>query len=260
VGRGELLGRVVLLSDVTTEKELELLREEFVQMLTHDIKNPLGGIISTLEITLDRSLGEINPDQEKFLANAMEAGHKIIRMLNDLLDGYKSDSTGIEITVGDMDMAEVTKQNLRVLESQARERNITLEVDPSEGSFRIRGDAEKLGRVIANLLSNALKFSPSGSTIMVSLRQKGEPPRPNSKALRCLEVRVIDQGEGVSSEDQRKIFDKFYQVEARKAGKRSGTGLGLTLCKNIVEAHGGQIWVESERGKGSTFAFTLPLE
>ena len=260
VGRGELLGRVVLLSDVTTEKELELLREEFVQMLTHDIKNPLGGIISTLEITLDRSLGEINPDQEKFLANAMEAGHKIIRMLNDLLDGYKSDSTGIEITVGEMDMAEVAKQNLRVLESQARERNITLEVDPPEGSFRIRGDAEKLGRVIANLLSNALKFSPSGSTIMVSLRLKGEPPRPNSKAPRCLEVRVIDQGEGVSSGDQRKIFDKFYQVEARKAGKRSGTGLGLTLCKNIVEAHGGQIWVESERGKGSTFAFTLPCE
>lgn len=260
VGRGELLGRVVLLSDMTAEKDLELLREEFVQMLTHDIKNPLGGIISTLEITLDRSLGEINPDQEKFLANAMEAGHKIIRMLNDLLDGYKSDSTGIAITVGDMDMAEVAKQNLRVLESQARERNITLEVDPPEGSFRIRGDAEKLGRVIANLLSNALKFSPSGSTIMVSLRLRGEPPRPNSKSLRCLEVRVIDQGEGVQSGDQRKIFDKFYQVEARKAGKRSGTGLGLTMCKNIVEAHGGQIWVESERGKGSTFAFTLPVE
>lgn len=260
-GRGELLGRVVLLTDVTTEKELELLREEFVQMLTHDIKNPLGGIISTLEITLDHSLGDINPDQEKFLANAMEAGHKIIRMLNDLLDGYKSDSTGIEVSLADIDMAEVVRQNLRVLESQARERNIQLAVAPPEGSFRIKGDSDKLGRVIANLLSNALKFSPSGSTITVSLGLLDEPPRPQHPGPpRCLEVRVTDQGEGVKSEDQRKIFDKFYQVEARKAGKRSGTGLGLTLCKNIVEAHGGRIWVESERGKGSTFAFTLPSE
>jgi len=259
VGRGELLGRVILLSDVTAEKELELLREEFVQMLTHDLKNPLGGIISTLEITLDRSLGEINSDQEKFLTNAMEAGQKIIRMLNDLLDGYKTDTAGIELSLADIDLAEVARQNLRVLESQARERNIVLEIEPPEGFFRVRGDAEKLGRVIANLLSNALKFSPSASKITVSLRPLEEPPRPGSPASRCLQVRVIDQGEGISSEDQRRIFDKFYQVEARKAGKRSGTGLGLTLCKNIVEAHGGQIWVESERGKGSAFAFTLPV-
>lgn len=260
VGRGELLGRVVLLSDVTVEKELELLREEFVQMLTHDLKNPLGGIISTLEITLDHSLGDINSDQEKFLQNAMEAGQKIIRMLNDLLDGYKSDSTGIELSIVNLDMAEVGRQNLRLLESQARERNIRLELDPREGSFKTKGDPEKLGRVIANLLSNALKFSPSGGKITLSLRPQDEPPKPGSPISKSLQVRVSDEGVGISSEDQRRIFDKFYQVEARKAGKRSGTGLGLTLCKNIVEAHGGQIWVESERGRGSTFAFTLPVE
>jgi|GEM_PF-1460773 len=240
-------GLVILSQDITTEHQIAELRQEFVGMLSHDLRNPLAAIIATLELALDGSLGELNENQNQFLGNAMNDSKRMLEMLNDFLDGYKYDAIELKLEKTNFDIAQLMGKLVADFSPLARERNIELLQD-TPPNIPITGDEGKLARVLSNLLSNALKFTPRGGSIVLKGFERTEG----------VEIAVSDTGEGISPEDRDKVFEKFYQVEKRRHGRKTGTGLGLPLCKKLVEAHGGRIWVESQLGKGSTFIFSIP--
>ncbi|MCU0606489.1 MAG: ATP-binding protein [Candidatus Edwardsbacteria bacterium] len=240
-------GSVLLCQDITIEQQAAKLREEFVGMLSHDLRNPLAAIIATLELALDGSLGDLNENQQQFLTNAMNDSRRMLGMLNDLLDGYKYEAVQLKLEKAPFDITQVIATLVAEFSSLARERDIELLQDTPIG-LTVTADEGKINRVVSNLLSNALKFTPKRGRIVVTAAEKPEQ----------IEVSVADNGEGIPPEDQEKVFEKFYQVKKRKLGRKTGTGLGLPLCRQLVEAHGGKIWAESQYGKGSTFIFTLP--
>jgi signal transduction histidine kinase/GAF domain-containing protein len=240
-------GSVLLCQDITNEKQIARLREEFVGMLSHDLRNPLAAIIATLELALDGSLGDLNENQKQFLTNAMNDSSRMLGMLNDLLDGYKYDAVQLKLDKTPFDITQVIANLVAEFSSLARERNIELLQDMPI-KLMVTADEGKINRVVSNLLSNALKFAPKQGRITVMAVEKPK----------IIEISVTDNGEGIPPEDQEKVFEKFYQVQKRKLGRKTGTGLGLPLCRQLVEAHDGKIWVESQYGKGSKFIFTLP--
>lgn len=240
-------GLVILHQDTTEQRNLEELRQEFVGMLSHDLRNPLSAVIATLDLALDGSLGPLNNDQRQFLGNAMNDSRRMLEMLNDFLDGYKYDAVELKLEKAEFDMGQLVSRAIDDFSPLASERQI--QISQEEPSVHmVLGDEGKLNRVVSNLISNAIKFTPRGGR--VALRVQRHP--------KYTEVSVSDTGEGIPEDERDKIFEKFYQVEKRRLGRKAGTGLGLPLCKKVVEAHGGSIWVESVHGQGSRFAFTIP--
>jgi signal transduction histidine kinase len=240
-------GLVILHQDITEQRNLEELRQEFVGMLSHDLRNPLSAVIATLDLALDGSLGPLNNDQRQFLGNAMNDSRRMLEMLNDFLDGYKYDAVELKLEKAEFDIGQLVARTIDDFSPLASERQIELSQE-EPAVHMVVGDEGKLNRVISNLISNAIKFTPRGGR--VTLRVQRHP--------RSTEVSVTDTGEGIPEDERDKIFEKFYQVEKRRLGRKAGTGLGLPLCKKVVEAHGGAIWVESTPGQGSRFAFTIP--
>ena len=240
-------GLVIIAQDITNERQVAKLREEFVGMLSHDLRNPLSAIIATLELALDGSLGALNENQQQFLTNAMNDSRRMLEMLNDLLDGYKYDAVELKLDKTGFDLGQLVSNLIAEFSPLAREREIEL-LQQMPSKLLAVADESKINRVVSNLLSNALKFTPKQGRILVAAVEKPQ----------LIEVSITDNGEGIPPEEQEKVFEKFYQVKKRKLGRKTGTGLGLPLCRQLVEAHGGTIWVDSQYGKGSTFTFTLP--
>lgn len=244
-GPGE--GMVLLHQDVTVEHQIAETRQDFVSMLSHDLRNPLAAIIATLELSLDGSLGDLNDNQRQFLGSAMNDSRRMLEMLNDLLDGYKYEAVELKLEKTQFDVTHLISKLVSDFSPIAKERQIELFQD-TPIDLTVMADENKLSRVVSNLLSNALKFTPKGGRIIVSAADRKQ----------TVQVAVQDTGEGIAAEELERVFEKFYQVEKRRLGRKTGTGLGLPLCKKLVEAHGGRIWVESQSGKGSKFIFTLP--
>lgn len=240
-------GLVLLHQDVTVEHQIAETRQEFVGMLSHDMRNPLSAIIATLELSLDGSLGDLNDNQQQFLGSAMNDSRRMLEMLNDLLDGYKYEAVELKLEKTQFDVTQLISKLVTDFSALAKERQIELFQD-TPLSLMVTADEGKLIRVISNLLTNALKFTPKEGRIIVSAADRKQ----------SIQVSVQDTGEGISPDELEKVFQKFYQVEKRKLGRKTGTGLGLPLCRKLVDAHGGKIWVESQPGKGSKFIFTLP--
>jgi signal transduction histidine kinase/GAF domain-containing protein len=240
-------GLVLLHQDVTVEHQIAETRQEFVGMLSHDMRNPLSAIIATLELSLDGSLGGLNDNQQQFLGSAMNDSRRMLEMLNDLLDGYKYEAVELKLEKTQFDITQLISKLVSDFSALAKERRIELFQD-TPLSLTVTADEGKLIRVISNLLTNALKFTPKEGRIIVSAADKKQ----------FVQISVQDTGEGISPDELEKVFQKFYQVEKRKLGRKTGTGLGLPLCRKLVDAHGGKIWVESRQGQGSKFIFTLP--
>ncbi len=246
-GPGE--GMVLLHQDVTVEHQIAETRQDFVSMLSHDLRNPLAAIIATLELSLDGSLGDLNDNQRQFLGSAMNDSRRMLEMLNDLLDGYKYEAVELKLEKTQFDITHLISKLVSDFSPIAKERQIEL-FQETPISLTVMADENKLSRVISNLLSNALKFTPKEGRIIVSAADRKQ----------SVQVAIQDTGEGIAPDELEKVFEKFYQVEKRRLGRKTGTGLGLPLCKKLVEAHGGRIWVESQAGKGSKFIFTLPKQ
>lgn len=240
-------GLVLLHQDVTVEHQIAETRQEFVGMLSHDMRNPLSAIIATLELSLDGSLGDLNDNQRQFLGSAMNDSRRMLEMLNDLLDGYKYEAVELKLEKSQFDVTQLISKLVSDFSALAKERQLELFQD-TPLSLTVMADEGKLTRVISNLLTNALKFTPKEGRIIVSAADKKQ----------FIQISIQDTGEGISPDELEKVFQKFYQVEKRKLGRKTGTGLGLPLCRKLVDAHGGKIWVESQPGKGSKFIFTLP--
>jgi signal transduction histidine kinase/GAF domain-containing protein len=268
-------GALLVLRDITEAKESERLRQDLTNMIVHDLRSPLSSVMASIELMTKGVAGELPAQQQNVLRIAYNSAVQMLEMINALLDISRLESGRLPLELKPCSMRPLIDRAVERLTSLAQERNMLIQYDiPDDLGFAL-ADSDLIVRVAQNLLGNALKFSGRGSTVLIralhgdgAIARRGDgaigadtsvapspshPLAPSSAGM--LTVAVVDCGVGIAPEDQEKIFAKFGQVGER----RGGSGLGLTFCKLVVEAHGGQIWVESTVGEGSTFFFTLPI-
>jgi signal transduction histidine kinase len=198
-------------------------------------------------------LGEINVDQKEVLGISMDGGQVLLGMINDLLDISKMEDGSLQIQRKPVEVGELLERAVRQVSSLAAAKGVLLQRRVEGGLSHLCCDEDKVVRMLVNLLSNAIKFTPERGSVLLTAELTLRPDRRDSVVFVCR-----DTGEGIPAESFEHIFEKFGQVEGRKGGRKSSTGLGLTFCRMVTLAHGGRIWVESEMGVGSAFSFALP--
>ncbi len=244
-----LIGRLIVLHDVTDHKQLEADRDAFTQMLVHDLRSPLSAVIGSLQL-VEIGLLESDPVDlmQKSVQVALASSNKLLSLIGSLLDVRKLETGQLELQMQPLAPASLIENALETLRPLAGLSNIALEAGADADLPAVYGDAEHIGRVLTNLVDNALKFVGEGGRVRVAAARDG----------RFVQFSVADNGPGIPAEYHGRIFDRYVQVPGR-AGRRRGTGLGLTYCKLVIEMHGGEIWVESPLEGGSNFLFTLPI-
>lgn len=230
--------------------ELNRLKDLLTSSLVHDLRQPLTALLTSL-FTVEQDPG-LPEKTKEMVAISREGGDKLLHMVNDLLDISRLESGHPLAQRASLSPERFIRPGVSAVEQIAQEQGIELTVELPEKLSHIDGDEERLRRVVMNLVGNALKFTPAGGQVSVSAREDSEAGR--------LVVSVVDTGPGIPKEQQSRIFDKYAVLDPAASGARTSSGLGLTFAKMVVEAHGGEIWVESEPGKGSSFSFWLPLK
>ena len=221
-------------------------KSEFLTSMSHELRTPLNAVIGFSEVLLDRLFGELTSKQEEYLLDIRDSGKHLLELLNEILDLSKIEAGKMQLELASTSLHEALEDGLAMVRERASQQGLSLELAVDPGVDLLVADPLRLRQVIVNLLTNAVKFTPEGGTIEVSARRMADE----------VEVSVRDSGIGIAEVDQVRIFDSFQQGPRPAAAE--GTGLGLTLCKRIVQLHGGRLWVESELGAGSTFTFALP--
>lgn len=250
----QLLGRLFVLRDTTREHEIEVYRQEMSHMIVHDLRSPLAGIITGLTMALDEMAympEDLHADTlGASLRVALNSGNQLLRLVEEILDVNKLETGEMPLTLEPVNLKDVAERCRELLSGTAIEANIGINIDGPDDLPPVEADADKIERVFVNLMDNALRYTPDGGTISVTIRP----------AETFQTVIVGDSGEGIREEDRDKIFDRFYQgdVKRRKRGAK-GSGLGLTFCRLAVEAHSGSISVGESAEGGAAFTFTLPV-
>jgi len=228
-------------------QQAERLRSEFVQNMSHELRTPLTFVKAYVELLLAGTLGDLTEKQRDRIEIVAQRTQQTIDLVNDILALQSAEEGAFQFSVVSLD--EIAHTEVRSARAMAQQQGTVLVEDYEEDLKSVLGDPERLDRVLVNLIGNAIKFTPDGGTITVKLRNEEHFVR----------AEVIDEGIGIPEDRLDKIFERFYQVDGSSKRRFSGTGLGLAIVKEIVEAHGGRITVESREGKGSTFAFTVPI-
>src|SRR4051794_5294476 len=223
-------------------------KSEFLASMSHELRTPLNAVIGFSEVLLDRLFGDINPRQEEYLEDIRNSGLHLLELLNEILDLSKVEAGRMELEPAPFSVPDALRQTVSLVRERAAQHGISLDVTVGEELGEIESDLLRFKQVLLNLLSNAVKFTPDGGQVRVAAVAVGDE----------LRVSVSDTGIGVPPEDRERIFESFQQGR-RGTAKEEGTGLGLTLCRRIVELLGGRMWLETSVGIGSTFGFALPV-
>ncbi|RAZ66950.1 cell wall metabolism sensor histidine kinase WalK [Planococcus maitriensis] len=245
---GFVNGLIAVLHDNTEQEKIDMERREFVANVSHELRTPLTTMRSYLEALADGAWQD--PDlAPNFLNVTQTETERMIRLVNDLLKLSKMDSSEAELS---REMVEFGVFFNRIIDrfEMSKSQNVSFERNVPKSQYFVEIDTDKLTQVIDNIISNALKYSPEGGKIRFSVREKeGE-----------LLVSISDEGMGIPKENVERIFDRFYRVDRARSRAMGGTGLGLAISKEMINAHGGTIWAESQYGKGTSIYFTLPYE
>jgi signal transduction histidine kinase/DNA-binding NarL/FixJ family response regulator len=247
-------GFVLVLRDITARREVERLRDDFVSTLTHDLRTPLLAAIQTLGFFADGTLGALSQRQKDLVTMLISSHKDMLELVNVLLDVYRYEAGNQQLLldkVNPWDLLTLTVKELTAL-AQSREQSLSIESSEellSLESLAVQGDKRELKRVLVNLIGNAIHYTPRGGTLLVRLDILREK--------HCVKITVQDNGRGIPASDLPVLFQRFSQGTSRQ--RSSGSGLGLYLSRQIVEAHHGRIWVESEENAGSRFYVELPL-
>jgi PAS domain S-box-containing protein len=252
---GSTVGMVTVLNDITRQKELEHLKSDFVSHVSHELRTPLAVIQQSLSILNNEISGNLNPDQKKFFGTAQNNLERLRNLINDLLDMASIEAGKLKLKQGLFDINEVVRNTVEFLNKWAQAKNIALEAKLLPSKQELLIDKDRIIQVITNLVGNAVKFTPENGKISVCVEDR---PADESFSQGSVEISVIDTGVGMEKKDLERIFNKFEQGNSAHNTVVKGTGLGLSIAKEIVQLHKGKIWVESEPGKGSKFAFLLP--
>lgn len=248
---GKTIGMVSVLTDVTKQRELDRMKSDFVSGVTHELRTPLVAMKHSLDVMIDPSAGNLSDTQRNFLAITTRNLDRLNNMINELLDLAKLESKKIELKPQPSSIQEVIHHTCDTLRAWADSKGIRLTAADGPALPVLSLDSSRMEQVLTNLIGNAIKFTPKGGSVTV------EAALANDGSI---EVGVQDTGVGMAKDQLPKLFQKFQQLHNHPAGAAKGTGLGLAIAKEIVELHGGRIWAESEPGKGSRFAFRLPLQ
>ncbi len=241
---------VTVLRDVTAVMEVEQAKNNFVSTISHELKTPLHSIQGFLKIILStKAPGPLNEEQRDFLTIALRQTEQLERMMRDLLEFTRLESGIIRLNPEPVDLTLLAEHTVERLRPVAREAAVGL-VIALDHALPVEGDRLRLEQVLNNLISNAIKFTPKQGRVLIEGQLLDD----------VAEIVVRDTGIGIPAGEHQRIFDRFYQVDGGANREYGGTGLGLTICKHIVERHGGRIWVESMPGRGSAFHFTVPRE
>lgn len=253
------------------KRRLQQEKEDFILMLSHDMKNPLTAVIGSIDIIREGCLGTVNEEQEEYLQSAIDSCNEVVIMIDNLLDIRKFEAGKIQITVHTYNAHELIGKIANQFARPARHDGIELSVNLEPGTTEIAVDKNAFTRVLGNLLGNALKFTPEGGTITVSCRciLGGDARALNIPAYapippdfltsgRFVRVAVNDSGNGIPPDELSRIFDRYTQFTRNTERERGGAGLGLTYCKLAIESFHGMIWAESKKGQGSEFVILLP--
>ncbi len=249
---GQTIGMVSVLTDMTKQRELERMKQNFVNTVTHEFRTPIVAMQKSIMVMISGATGPVNDTQKKFLDIAKRNLEQLNILIDDLLDLSKLEEKKIQLRLAVSSVGGLINNACDTVMTWAEAKGITMVRSVAADLVDINLDPNRIIQVLNNLLSNAIKFTPQGGKIEVGACYTPERD--------MVEISVLDSGIGLEKEDQEKIFNKFYQVGHRVFDDVKGTGLGLPIAKEIVELHGGKIWVESEKGKGSKFVFTLSVK
>ncbi|HXE97612.1 MAG TPA: PAS domain S-box protein, partial [Dongiaceae bacterium] len=227
-----------------------LAKSDFLANMSHELRTPLNSVIGFSEVLQDQMFGPLNEKQLEYVNNILTSGKHLLSLINDILDLSKVESGKMDLDRAVFSLRESLDASLMMLKEKALKGGIELHLDLSpQSDISIVADQRKMKQILFNLLSNAVKFTPKGGNVDVSAIKDGD----------FIEITVADSGMGIKTEDIPKLFHAFTQLESVYTKQYEGTGLGLALTRQLVELHGGRIWVKSEFGKGSSFSFTIPL-
>jgi PAS domain S-box-containing protein len=252
---GKIIGTMSIGEDITERYAIERMKNEFISVVSHELRTPLTAIHGAIDLL---STGSVNPATERgqqVLKIAAESTDRLVRLVNDILELERLESGKINLIKQWVDAIDLLWQAKNQMQVMANRAGIRLEIIEQELEFE--ADSHRLLQVLINLVSNAIKFSPRGSTIMMSVALNPENicSHPNDS---WIVFWVKDQGRGIPADKIDSIFERFHQVDASDSRQKGGTGLGLAICHSIVEQHGGKIWVESQVNEGSCFYFSIP--
>ena len=244
---GKTRGVVAVLRDISSQKELERMKSDFLSVVSHELKTPLHSIKGFVDIILMGKTGPLNATQSDFLGTVRDQTNLLQNLISDLLEFQRLESGQVKLRLTDMSLAEVASTVAEKLKPVADQVQVQLvnQIDPQIPT--VEADPMRIEQVLTNLVDNAIKFTPAFGQVTIRATDLGEK----------IQVSVSDTGIGIPSGELEKIFDRFYQVDSGSTRHYRGTGLGLTICKHIIEYHHGRIWAESEVDKGSTFLFVL---
>ncbi len=249
-------------------KELDHLKSNFLATVSHELRTPLTSIIGYSEMLSEGLAGEMKPEQLEFVRTIQDKGGQLLSLIMGLLDVGKLESGTMRLTKRTLTISPVLDEVVSTLTPAARKKGVTLQLDVTPGLPFVRGDPERLRQVFLNLVENAIKFTPSGGTVLLRARIVSAPIADgDEEGLTLLaptrarvEVRVVDTGIGIPIRERTKIFDAFYQVDSSSTRQHGGTGLGLSIAKRLVEGHGGAIHVEDNEPHGTVFVVSLPQQ
>ena len=245
----EPVGEVRVVHDVTKERELEQLKDDFFSTISHELRTPLFSIQGFAQLMLEEGDGLDQETRTEFLTTIQRQAKQLSEMVNNLLDISKFDSGKLVLEQKPLSIIDLISQTVLKLQGYAHKQQVTLITDLSTPLPTIVGDPFRLEQALTNLIGNAIKFSPQNDNVFVTALLKDNG----------IEILVKDNGIGIPPEALEEVFSRYYQVNNKEGRSAMGTGLGLHITKQIIDGHGGRIWAESETGKGSTFFFTLPL-
>ena len=231
-------------------KELNQMKDEFVSIVSHDLRSPLTNILLCSDMCLMKNFGELTEKQNEAVYMINRSGIHLRDLINDLLDLAKIEAGKIELHKLKGKIGDAIKESINVMQFNAHEKKIEVKLNLPDSEPAINADWLKIFQVMNNLINNAIKFTHEGGSVTTSVRYNQDN----------VEVSVKDTGQGIAEDDIPLIFDKFRQVKSKATRGEKGSGFGLAIAKNLIELHGGKIWAESTVGKGTAFYFTLPVK
>jgi two-component system phosphate regulon sensor histidine kinase PhoR len=245
-------GCVAVFRDTSAMRRTEKMRRDFVANVSHELRTPLCVLQGYSETLLEGALDQPS-DARQFVLAMEQHTQRLIRLVEDLLDLSKLEDDAFKLELAPVWLSPIVDHTLSLVSRRAEEKNMSVAVQLAEGLPKVQAHPQSLEQILFNLLDNALKYSPAGSQVTLSVT--ASPTAANE-----LVVSVTDQGQGIEAKHLPRLFERFYRVDKARSRQEGGTGLGLSIVKHLVQCHGGRIWAESTLGQGTSFCFTLKTE
>ncbi len=247
VKQGEATNKVLVLKNITSFKELDVAKTNFIATVSHELKTPLASSDFSLKLLEDNRVGKLTSEQKELVEQLKNDNQRMLRILSELLNMSQVEAGKIQLDIQDVSPYQIVESSVAAVSSTAKEKQIQIEQKIRKGLPDIKADPDKISWVLNNFLTNAIKYSPEQSTISILVE----------KTTNQISFAVVDKGQGIDEAYIKRIFERYFQIPGRSDKK--GSGIGLAICKEFIEAMNGKIWVKSEIGVGSTFGFSFNL-